>query len=59
VKTKIEKDTGGGCSVCGHLSAVNVQGSYWLCGECVNDRFDRHDEIVGAFRVLLREYGPL
>ena len=37
-KTKIQRDTGGGCSICGGLPAVNVDGSYWLCGPCVKER---------------------
>ena len=41
---KILKDTGGGCSVCGDRPAVNVDGTYWLCGPCVNERLDTRPE---------------
>ena len=47
--TKIERDTGGGCSICGDRPAVNVEGTYWLCGTCVNEKLEmykkenRHD----------------
>jgi hypothetical protein len=34
---KNEDDTGGGCSVCSTKPSVNVEGTYWLCGSCVND----------------------
>jgi hypothetical protein len=37
VGSKMLNDTGGGCSVCGELPAVNVDGTYWLCGDCVRD----------------------
>lgn len=37
-KTKNEEDTGGGCSVCGQSPAVNIQGTYWLCGPCAFER---------------------
>ncbi len=29
---KKKRDTGGGCSVCGSNPAVNIEGTYWLCG---------------------------
>ena len=35
---KIKQDTGGGCSICGNLPVVNVDGSYWLCGTCVREK---------------------
>lgn len=35
---KLKADTGGGCSVCGFTPCVNVEGTYWLCGECVAER---------------------
>jgi hypothetical protein len=38
-KTKIERDTGVGCSICGGTPAVNVEGTYWMCGPCVNEKF--------------------
>lgn len=34
----LAQDTGGGCSVCGSLPVVNVEGTYWLCGPCVLER---------------------
>lgn len=37
---KIKLDTGGGCSVCGGLPAVNVDGTYWLCGPCVLEKIE-------------------
>ena len=40
VGQKMINDSGGGCSVCGELPAVNVDGAYWLCGPCVNERLD-------------------
>lgn len=36
--SKLADDTGGGCSVCGALPVVNVEGTYWLCGSCVAER---------------------
>ena len=37
---KIEADTGGGCSVCGQLPAINIDGAYWLCRDCISERLD-------------------
>ena len=37
---KIEGDTGGGCSVCGQLPAINIDGAYWLCRGCISERLD-------------------
>lgn len=34
------KDTGGVCGVCGWIPAVNVEGTYWLCGKCVKAKMD-------------------
>lgn len=31
------KDTGGGCSICGGDPAINVEGTLWMCGECVQE----------------------
>jgi len=28
------------CSVCGSLPAVQVHGTYWLCGPCVLERIE-------------------
>ena len=41
IEEKKKRDTGGGCSICGRNPAVNVDGggSYWLCGECVAEKF--------------------
>ncbi len=36
--SKIDQDTGGGCSICGHTPAVNVEGTYWLCLDCLDDK---------------------
>ena len=41
LKEKLLLDTGKGCSVCGHTPVVNLQdgsGTYWLCGDCVQER---------------------
>jgi len=38
VGQKMISDSGGGCSVCGNLPAVNVEGTYWICGPCVAER---------------------
>ncbi len=47
---KIERDTGGGCSVCGGLPAVNVSGTYWLCGPCAHDDLAVASEKLAAMR---------
>ena len=39
---KLKADTGGGCSICGALPVVNVEGTYWLCGPCVNERISEN-----------------
>jgi hypothetical protein len=54
-KSKIKRDTGGGCSICGRKPAVNVEGTYWLCGSCVNEEIEQRDEVIKAMRVLLRQ----
>ena len=35
-----KNDTGGGCSICGRNPAVNIEGTYWLCGPCVNEYYE-------------------
>ncbi len=35
---KMLLDTGKGCSICGHTPVVNVSGTYWLCGGCVDEK---------------------
>ena len=35
---KNRHDTGGGCSICGEFPAINVEGTYWLCGGCVLEK---------------------
>lgn len=36
-------DTGGGCSICKAFPAVNVEGTYWLCGPCVFERIPKQN----------------
>lgn len=46
---KLIHDTGKGCSVCGDTPVVNIpggSGTYWLCGDCVADRFETSDLAV-------------
>lgn len=38
LEKKLLLDTGKGCSICGHTPVVNVSGTYWLCGSCVEER---------------------
>ena len=38
-ESKKKRDTGGGCCVCGSNPAVNIEGTYWLCGPCVNEYY--------------------
>ncbi len=40
----IVEDTGGGCSICGDTPAKNIQGTYWLCEPCEQER--EQDELV-------------
>jgi hypothetical protein len=60
-KLKVVKDTGAGCSICGQKPAVNLEGTYWLCGGCVNEKLKdiveiqkpkiqdwRKDKVVGC-----------
>lgn len=42
---KLKADTGGGCSVCGDVPCVNVEGTYWLCGPCVLERISASADI--------------
>lgn len=35
---RLKADTKGGCSICGALPVVNVEGTFWLCGPCVSER---------------------
>jgi hypothetical protein len=58
-KTKIERDTGGGCSVCGQKPAVNVEGTYWLCAECAVEEMERYEALYKAALCLMREWMPL
>jgi hypothetical protein len=38
--SKIVKDTGGGCSICGQKMTPpqNIEGTYWLCAECLANK---------------------
>lgn len=44
LRKKLLFDTGKGCSVCGHTPVVNVDGTYWLCGECVSEKLPSSPE---------------
>jgi hypothetical protein len=58
MKTKLKKDTGGGCSICGNKPVVNIQGTYWLCGDCARDSMDLNEGIIAELKqeiILLRE----
>lgn len=48
---KLKQDTGGGCSVCGKLPVINVDGAYWLCGQCVGDRIEELLILKGAIAI--------
>jgi hypothetical protein len=37
------------CSICGRRPAVNIEGTYWMCGECVNEKFE---DYVKAFDLI-------
>ncbi len=55
MKTKIERDTGGGCSICGGRPAVNVEGTYWLCGPCVNEKLERDLDTLMMYKKPVRK----
>ena len=40
--SKIIRDTGGRCSICGQRMTppVNVEGTYWLCAECLLEKLE-------------------
>ena len=42
---KLFCDTGKGCSVCGTVPVVNVSGTYWLCGKCVDEKTEESNEM--------------
>ncbi len=42
---KNKKDTGGGCSICGSYPAIDVEGSYRLCGSCVLERLEENAQL--------------
>ena len=55
-------DNGGGCSICSSHPAINVDGSYWLCGSCVLERLEdrtameRELEAIGRQDLIKKVY---
>jgi hypothetical protein len=56
MKTKIERDTGGGCSICKHKPAVNIEDSYWLCGECVKEKFEEYIAALSLIELVCHRW---
>lgn len=49
---KLQRDTGGGCSICRAVPVVNIDGTYWLCGPCVAER------MFPAWLKMPKDYTP-
>ena len=57
-KQKQIEDTGGGCSVCGTEPAKNVEGTYWLCADCLRERIEHNDEYDLDYETIFDLYAP-
>lgn len=58
LKDKLILDTGKGCSVCGHTPVVNLpdgSGTYWLCGDCVQERLNERDDYRNHFEACEKQ----
>ena len=48
---KIGRDIGFGCSICGTMPAINVEGTYWLCYDCIIEKTNQMDEKRTLFEI--------